>query len=317
MEVFIDKKDWIKIIDYARCSSDKWGTEIGGMAVTIQDKDGNWTIKDPVIMKQEVSAALCELDKSELAEYYSKMAMKYKDDTMRFCWWHSHAQMEAFWSGTDINTIDEFKDGDLSFALVVNVKEEYKCRVSVWKPVEMHQDVDLNILNYVEKYRIPKKINNEVEKLCSKPVSNWHNSGSHYSAFRNKYNKEQSSLFEIEKGNVFDRESENNIIEIAWGNLIEKVDDINTAFISGEIDYQKYSSKIKDMNRRLKNADMPLKVELIEQCNFDQLLHVFSWDLITCERGYESLDPSESFAELYGYNDSFNVKGNGVLHGEK
>ena len=76
MEVFIEKKDWDKIINYARCASDKWSTEIGGMAVTIQDEDGDWQITDPVIMKQEVSAALCELDKTELAAYYSKMAMK-------------------------------------------------------------------------------------------------------------------------------------------------------------------------------------------------------------------------------------------------
>ena len=33
--------------------------------------------------------------------------------------------MSAFWSGTDINAINEFSDGDLSFALVVNLKGEY------------------------------------------------------------------------------------------------------------------------------------------------------------------------------------------------
>ena len=57
MEVFIEKKDWDKIINYARCASDKWSTEIGGMAVTRQDKDGNWEIIDPQIMNKEESAA--------------------------------------------------------------------------------------------------------------------------------------------------------------------------------------------------------------------------------------------------------------------
>ena len=42
MEVYIEKKNLDKIINYARCASDKWGTEIGGMAVTIQDKDDDW-----------------------------------------------------------------------------------------------------------------------------------------------------------------------------------------------------------------------------------------------------------------------------------
>ena len=129
------------------------------MAVTIQNDDGDWVIKDPVIMKQEVSAALCELDKTELAAYYSKMAMKYKNHTMRFCWWHSHAKMKAFWSGTDLKAIDEFEDGDFSFALVVNLKGEYKFRVSVWAPVEAHQDVDLEVMR-------PKR--------CTKTVSYTH-----------------------------------------------------------------------------------------------------------------------------------------------
>ena len=181
MEVYINKKDWNKIINYARCASDKWGTEIGGMAVTIQDEDGDWQIKDPQVIKQEVSAALCELDKTELAQYYSNMEIKYKKYNMRFCWWHSHAKMSAFWSGTDTNTIDEYEDGDLSFALVVNVKEEYKCRVSVWKPFTMHEDVELNILDKQDrKYKIPKTIATEVQALSSKPERTWYNTGSSY-----------------------------------------------------------------------------------------------------------------------------------------
>ena len=141
------------------------------MAVTIQDKDDDWEIKEPVIMKQEVGGGSCDLDKTELAEYYSKMAMKYKNKNMRFCWWHSHAKMSAFWSGTDTSTIDEYKDGDLSFALVVNVKGDYKCRVSLWKPFVVHQDVELNIINDISGYKIPRKIETEVVEACTQLVA--------------------------------------------------------------------------------------------------------------------------------------------------
>lgn len=307
MQVYIEQKDWDKIINYARCASDKWGTEIGGMAVTKQDDDGDWQILDPVIMKQEVSAALCELDKTELAAYYSKVAMKYKKDNIRFCWWHSHAKMSAFWSGTDTNTIDEYEDGDLSFALVVNVKEEYKCRVSVWKPFTMHEDVELEIIGKEDGYKIPKKIEKEVESQCTQPQRNWYNSGSSWGKVSKNglvNGTNQTSLF---KGELVAKQTEFNIIKTAWLQLLEKVDKVNTQFIAGEFQYDKYANKIKDINRRLEKAAMPLSVELIEQCDFESLLHVHSWDLITCDPGYEALDPYLEYADEQSWNQSYGI----------
>ena len=299
MEVCINKKDWDKIINYARCSSDKWGTEIGGMAVTIQDDDDDWIIKDPVIMKQEVSGGLCELDKTKLAEYYSKMAIKHSKKNMRFCWWHSHAKMAAFWSGTDTNTIDEYEDGDLSFALVVNVKEEYKCRVSVWKPFTIHKDVDLNIVSNENKHKIPTKIEREVVEACTQPTKSWYNGGIKYG------NSKQTVLWTKD-----DKEnSEREFIRTAWTQLIEKVDDINASFVAGEFQYGRYAKKINDLNRRIKKAKIPLKVDLISQSHFEDLLHLHAWDLISCETGYEDLDPTEEVADFMAYNNSFGIGG--------
>ena len=301
MEVYITQKDWDKIINYARCSSQTWGTEIGGMAVTLQDKDGDWKIQDPVIMKQEVSQALCELDKTELAQYYSKMAMKYKNHNMRFCWWHSHAEMSAFWSGTDKNTIDEYEDGDLSFALVVNCKEEYKCRVSVWKPFTIHEDIDLTIQGTDNaKYKIPKAVQTEVEKHCTKPKPSYYNSGSSYMA------NMQGRLF----GEVNIEDKKRMTISASWVELIEKVDEINSAFVAGEFQYDRYAKKINDLNRRVKNAKLPLQVELISQGSFEQLLHILPSELISCEVGYEDLDPSEALdLDTLAWNNSFGIKG--------
>ena len=301
MEVCIDKKDWDKIINYARCASDKWGTEIGGMAVTIQDDDGDWVIKDPMIMKQEVSAALCELDKTELAAYYSKMAMKYKKKNMRFCWWHSHAKMGAFWSGTDTNTIDEYEDGDLSFALVVNVKEEYKCRVSVWKPFTIHKDVELSIIQDVDKllYKIPKKIEREVVETCTQPTKSWYNGGAKYG------NTKQTHLWTRDDK----LQGEKTFVHTAWMQLVDKVDEINTSFVAGEIQYDKYAKKITDLNRRVKKAKLPLEVRLIPQGTFEELLYIHAWDLISCEVGYEDCDPAEELADYEAYNQSYGVGG--------
>ena len=294
MEVSIGKKDWDKIINYARCASEKWGTEIGGMAVTTQNEDGDWVILDPVVMKQEVSGALCELDKTELSIYYSKMAIKYKKENMRFCWWHSHAKMDAFWSGTDINTIDEYEDGDLSFALVVNVKEEYKCRVSIWKPFEMHKDVELNILDYGFKGKIPKAIEREVVEKCTQPKRTWHNTGTKYTR--------QIGMFGYK-----DKSSEDNLISAAWLEVIEQVDKVNAEFIAGEYQYKRYKNKLDDVNRRLRNAKIPLSVNIIPQGSFEDILHITATDMIECENGYEHLDPSDEAEDYTAWNKSFGI----------
>ena len=168
MEVLIHKESWDKIINYAKAAYVTEKAEIGGMAVVTQDKVGDWTIENPVILPQEIAGTTCDLDKEHLAKYYTEMAMKYSDQVFRFCWWHSHHTMDAFWSGTDLSSIDEYGEGDsdVSFALVVNLKEEYKCRISVWKPVEIHEDVDVVILDDKPEAEIPLEIVTEVKAKC-------------------------------------------------------------------------------------------------------------------------------------------------------
>ena len=129
MNYYIMPKAWDKIINYAKAAYDEYKTEIGGMALIYKSKKGDWIVDRPCIIKQEVSSTNTALDKNELAKYYTKehmfMEKNHKDVEYRFLWWHSHHTMGAFWSGTDLSTIEEYSDGDIGFALVVNLKEEY------------------------------------------------------------------------------------------------------------------------------------------------------------------------------------------------
>lgn len=168
-EVYISKGNWNKIINFAKASYQEFKAEIGGMAVVYKDEEDDWVVTDPIILKQEVTAGTCSIDKTELAKYYTRAGMKWIKKEFRFCWWHSHHTMGAFWSKTDTDSIDEYSDGDISFALVVNLKEEYKFRISIWKPFEMHEDVTLNILGG-RTDNVPKKILAEVKDKCEKPA---------------------------------------------------------------------------------------------------------------------------------------------------
>ena len=166
-------KNWQKLHDYAQEAHDKHKSEIGGMLVAVEDKDGDWTLEDPVILKQEISYSNCVLDKEALALYYTKAGVKWKDSNFRFVWWHSHHMMEAFWSGTDLTAIKEYSDGDFSFALVINLKGKHIFRVSSWKPFEMHIDTEVQLFEEDER-KTPKKIIKDVEKLCNKrPITTY------------------------------------------------------------------------------------------------------------------------------------------------
>ncbi len=244
-EVMIEQKDFDKIISYAQCAYDDYKSEIGGMAVCVE-VDGEWFIQEPVILKQEISGGNCELDKTALANYYTEYGMKYKKHNFRFLWWHSHHTMGAFWSSTDLEAIDEFKEGDLSFALVVNLKREYVMRVSVWKPVEIHKDVTLEIVDT----EVAKEITKEVEKLCTKEtavvvgqMNRTRRSGWGYNSNLHSYS--QYDLFNNET-----KENKHNVTII--NKINDAIDDAMTEFNTGGIDFKKLKSKLTLINKQLK-----------------------------------------------------------------
>ena len=273
-EFYIEGKAWDKVINYARSAYNQFKSEIGGMMVVVKDQDGDWELKDPMIMKQVVTAGNTHLDKDELAKYYTKTAMKYSKHEFRFCWWHSHHTMGAFWSGTDTNTINEFSDGDFSFALVVNLKEEYKFRVSIWKPLEAHEDVELNILT--KEKNVPKKIEDEVKELCEAHSRSWG-----YKSFNNNHLRPQETLFEL----PYERN------EVPYAQVYKLVDRLHRNLISGELNYGDYYRKITDENERLKNENLGMQIKvLMEEELSNELLFTTPVDFIEEEIIDQELD---------------------------
>jgi len=252
MEIYISKSNWTKLLNYANAAYDLHRAEIGGMAVCVEDKDGDWNIEQPVILKQEISGGNCILDKDELAKYYTKIGMskKYKNKNYRFLWWHSHHTMGAFWSGTDLTAIEEFNEGDFSFALVINLKEEYKMRVSVWKPVEMHKDVDLNIIG-AEK-TVPKKILDEVKENCSTIQSRYKS--------LTTYNPNQATLFNKPKPTREELEF-TNIYTQLWDAIEQSAGEV----MSNELSFEDFTKQIKLLNSQLKLKTDKIELKIPEE----------------------------------------------------
>ena len=169
-----NKKFWIsqenfnKVISYAESAYRLHKSEIGGQLVVLEDKDGDYILEDPVILKQEISMGNCELDGEQLAIHYSKMIGKY-GNKVRHCWWHSHHTMGAFWSGTDDATIIGHPANDWTVSLVVNLKREYKLRIQFFEPFLHEENVELNMM--VTENELNPSIDKEVNALCTKEAT--------------------------------------------------------------------------------------------------------------------------------------------------
>ena len=278
--IYIEEKSWNKLLNYAKSAVEEFSAEIGGMALLEQDDEGDWWITDPVILKQEVTGANCELDAEELSKYYTTHAMKDRD--IRFVWWHSHAEMKAFWSGTDISTMKSDQSSDWSIALVINVKGEYKLRINWISPVKHVEDVELQIVGK----SIPKYITKEVVELCSKPITNIAKYNKNTKWERDK-NTEWKQGKNINQENMFNREVErHNPYEIDynvydegdkyfmwdgwWNTGYERREGINAhdirklAIIIQDffitLDYNEFSTAINDLNKLMNQFNVKLKI---------------------------------------------------------
>jgi len=166
---YISREDWNIVIAYAESAYHQMKSEIGGQMVIVEDEEGDFILKDPIILKQEVSGMNCEMEEEALALHYSKMVSKY-GNKVRHCWWHSHHTMGAYWSGTDNGTILGNETQDFSVSLVVNLKQEYKLRVQFFYPFEHEENIILNFIDNIDEIR-DEALDTEVKKLCTKSVT--------------------------------------------------------------------------------------------------------------------------------------------------
>ena len=305
-DFYISEKDWNKIQNYAQAAYDDSKSEIGGMLVAIEDNEGDWELKDPVILKQQISGGNCVLDKDDLALYYTKVGTKLKKKNFRFVWWHSHHTMKAFWSGTDLTAIKEYSDGDFSFALVVNLDEEYKLRVSVWKPFEVHEDVDLTIITKEKK--IPQKIQDEVADKCSSIV---HQYGTWKKGTYTKGKSTQMTLAGTEDtvvgGPKYSQELSGDSPDYIYA--YNMVDEMNKRYCDGRITYEGWIIMAKDINKLLINTyDSIYRVELITQSALDsEVMLTTPHEYIAIDIDSQHENEINDWIDYKSYNTSYGV----------
>ena len=273
---FIEEKDWYEIISWAKLAYDKDKNEISGLATAVPDKNGIYTIADVEILKQENTGTNTELDGDAVADYKIRYAMKYKNPGIKFVWWHSHHTMGAFWSGTDENEINAWKNESFSLALVVNLKQEYKFRVSIWKAagldIEQHFDTTLNIKRK-DGVKVTKSMEKQYKELCEDKHCNVVTSYGSYQGWNSNINQRNLWNQVHDKVTLKDKSFH--------AQTKEALDSIVDKFMADELSLPKFRKSLKNVQKMLdKNKISEYKV-IIPQGNKQDMIDLFqyTWDI--------------------------------------
>ena len=254
---YVTEKDWYRLQAWATIAYDEDKNEISGLMTAVPQEDGRIKIGDVEILKQENSASNTELNADSVAQYTMKYAMKYNNPNMKFVWWHSHHTMSAFWSGTDENEIDAWKNTSYSLALVINLKEEYKFRVSFWRmnglPVEQHVDTNLTIERKEPNINITPAMSKQYKELCEDKVSlvnTWNNHVTSNNGHLNYHNQT----------NIWQRETDLNL-EDRYDSMLEEITSLQESFLDGTCDMKNYNELVKELNAECKKKKFPFKIQ--------------------------------------------------------
>ena len=296
---YIQEKDWHELQAWAGLAYEEDKDEISGLLTAVPDKEGRFKLGDVEILKQQNTGTTTELDAEAVAEYKMKYAMKYKDERLKFVWWHSHHTMGAFWSGTDENEIDAWKNTSFSLALVINLREEYKFRVSIWEangiPLEQHIDTSLEIVRD-SKPVITKKMKEKYKELCQTKTNivtygGWTQYGRHQGVQQNLLTHEHKSS--TTEGRLLFRQMYKDV-----ENLVED-------FMATTITFKVFKKEMKELRTKCTKEKLQFKVKAV-LCSKEQALHDLMY--ITTEEMFE-FDDNDIKLKYEQYNDAFGYGG--------
>ena len=313
MEFIISQKAWDTMQQYAGIAHSKDGNEISGMLIVKKAKhpvtnDDVFELCEPSILKQENTGTSTELDADSLRKYYIETVKKHGSD-IRYCWWHSHHTMDAFWSGTDEKEIKAWKNKSWSSALVINLRGEYLLRISVWNPIESHEDVPLEIIRDIAEPS--KKMLKEYEELCSKKtyVSPVVTNG--YGRIRNwqqktLFNEAQTKKSPLEDTTKLEWNASDE--PEMYSELLDAVDSeldkLHASLIKGEKKFNEYKNEVKALNAHLKKRNAKFSIKSITKSKIDDIMFNISRDYIQFDDAQtEALyDQVDGLVNYGGYN---------------
>lgn len=176
MKVFIDRIAYEKINYWIH----KTTKEISGLGI-VEVIDGNAHINDVILLKQENSASETEINPEDIGKAMFEFHTAGKKGDIRF-WWHSHVDMNVFWSNTDYECMELISKQGWFISTVFNKKGENKTAFSDNSIQELNKsglsinyeifsdDLDLIIDNGISKDLIGEWDKQFIEKVSEKQI---------------------------------------------------------------------------------------------------------------------------------------------------
>ena len=97
--------------------------EVSGLGIVRVEKDGILRVVDAILLPQKNGSAHTDIEPEDVNR--ALFQMRETPGDLRW-WWHSHVQMQVFWSGTDHDTIKKVGKGGWFACTVFNQKNEVK-----------------------------------------------------------------------------------------------------------------------------------------------------------------------------------------------
>lgn len=110
--------------------------EVSGLG-TLTHENGVFRVHDVLLLPQKNTATHTDIDPAEVAKAMYELRLAPGD--LRF-WWHSHVNMDVFWSGEDRNTINEISKGGWFVSSVFNKKREIRSCFAAHEPIKVMLD---------------------------------------------------------------------------------------------------------------------------------------------------------------------------------
>lgn len=125
MKVFIKRDVYRKIMYWVNKSK----FEVSGLGlVTVDKATGTLTVEDAILLKQKNSYTHTDIEPEDVNK--AMFELRNAPGDLRF-WWHSHVDMDVFWSRTDRDTIEKIGAGGWFLNTVFNKKHEKRSALYV------------------------------------------------------------------------------------------------------------------------------------------------------------------------------------------
>ena len=166
-QVKIPEQVWKKLMAYiVTCPQ-----EVGGLG-SIEERDNELVVTDVFLFKQVASQGDFEIDPEALSVFINEWIGGGRDVSELKFWWHSHANMNTYWSDVDEDTMKRLAGDSYVVSLVGNRKREHRTCLTILKPLHLVvDDIEIEVIETVDQQLLDEA--HEEIKRKVKQRRNW------------------------------------------------------------------------------------------------------------------------------------------------